>query len=70
MQRGSSICSGVSMRNATGIPKRAPIRNSKRIRLLTGVLAALVAMGIAGALLTGCDRTISDHGSLLSVGVR
>jgi hypothetical protein len=34
------------------------------------VLIALVVAGLSGALLTGCDRTISDDGSLIPEWVR
>ena len=40
---------------------------------MLGELADLVALavaGFAGALLTGCERTISDDGSWLSESVR
>ena len=33
--------------------------------VLNWVLVALAVAGFAGALLTGCDRTISDDGSWL-----
>jgi hypothetical protein len=34
-------------------------------RILNGVLVALAVVGLAGALLTGCDRTIKDDSSWL-----
>jgi hypothetical protein len=41
-----------------------------RLSILNGVLVALAVAGFAGALLTGCERTISDDGSWLSESVR
>jgi hypothetical protein len=41
-----------------------------RLSILKGVLVALAVAGFAGALLTGCERTISDDGSWLSESVR
>ncbi len=40
------------------------------IRMLNWLLVALALVGFAGALLTGCDRTITDDGSLLHESVR
>ena len=40
------------------------------IRLLNWLLVALALVGFAGALLSGCDRTISEDGSLLHESVR
>ncbi len=40
------------------------------IQFLNWVLVALTVAGLAGALLTGCDRTITDDGSLLHQSVR
>jgi hypothetical protein len=37
----------------------------QRWSILKFVLVALVVAGFAGALLTGCERTISDDGSWL-----
>jgi hypothetical protein len=41
-----------------------------KLSVLNGVLVALAVAGFAGALLTGCERTISDDGSWLSESVR
>jgi hypothetical protein len=41
-----------------------------KLSILNGVLVALAVAGFAGALLTGCERTISDDGSWLSESVR
>lgn len=46
------------------------VRVPTRIQILNWMLIALAVAGLAGALLTGCDRTISDNGSLLSERVR
>jgi hypothetical protein len=40
------------------------------VLILNWVLAALAVAGFAGALLTGCDRTISDDGSWIPESVR
>ena len=40
------------------------------ILMLNWVLVALAVAGFAGALLTGCDRTISEDGSLILESVR
>ncbi len=40
------------------------------ILMLNWVLVALVVVGLAGALLSGCDRTITDDGRLLHESIR
>ena len=40
------------------------------VSILNWVLVALAVAGFAGALLTGCDRTISDDGSWLPESIR
>ena len=70
MRHASWVCFRMSTRTSAGIAKDGPHRDSKRSRILSGVLLALAAMGIAGVVLTGCDRTISDNGSVLAESVR
>ncbi len=38
--------------------------------MLNWLLVALALVGFAGALVTGCDRTITDDGSLLHESIR
>ena len=44
-------------------------RGSSRL-MPNWLLVGLALVGLAGALLTGCDRTITDDGSLLHESVR
>ena len=46
------------------------MRRGSSIRLLNWLLVALALVGFAGALLTGCDRTITDDGRLLHESIR
>ena len=50
------------MKEEVSVHRRSSIQ---RLPILNWVLVALAVAGFAGALLTGCERTISDDASWL-----
>ena len=70
MKEGVSVHRRSSIRSRSILGRSILGRSIRKWLILNGVLVALAVAGFAGALLTGCERTISDDGSWLPESVR